>query len=178
MTASFHFCGTFPSRQMRVGGTPAGWSDLVGGRVSAVPRGARPAPMLSRVPLLSLLWQSPPPGLDPEGTRDWLQRQPLRYVGIEHFGFRVQQRTEQSHPSLADMPFVAQQSSSLVTDTLWFDLLRLLQLHRFDVLEESMLVSHTQLLRQLNDVALEKTNNPQVNSGCFCTELQLECIVR
>ena len=36
-------------------------------------------------------------GLDPEGTRDWLLRQPLRYVGIEHVGFRVQQRTEESH---------------------------------------------------------------------------------
>ena len=57
-------------------------------------------------------------GLDPEGTRDWLLRQPLRYVGIEHVGFRVQQRTEESHPSLADTPFVAQQSPSLVTDAL------------------------------------------------------------
>ena len=57
-------------------------------------------------------------GLDPEGTRDWLLRQLLRYVGIEHVGFRVQQRTEESHPSLADTPFVAQQSPSLVTDAL------------------------------------------------------------
>ena len=37
-------------------------------------------------------------GLDPEGTRDWLLRQPLRYVGIEHAGFRVQQQAEESHP--------------------------------------------------------------------------------
>ena len=41
-------------------------------------------------------------GLDPEGTRDWLLRQLLWYVGIELVGFRVQQRTEESHPSLAD----------------------------------------------------------------------------
>ena len=34
---------------------------------------------------------------------------------------------------------------------------RLLHLHRFDVLEEFMLVSHAQLLFQLNDVALEQT---------------------
>ena len=32
---------------------------------------------------------------------------------------------------------------------------RLLHLHRFDALEDSMLVSHTQLLLQLNDVAVE-----------------------
>ena len=55
-------------------------------------------------------------GLDPEGTRDWMLRQPLRDVGIEHVGFRVQQRAEESHLPLVDTPFVAQQSSFLVTD--------------------------------------------------------------
>ena len=98
-------------------------------------------------------------GLDPEGTRDWMLRQPLRDVGIEHVGFRVQQRAGETYPPLADTPFVAQQSSFLVADELWFDLLRLLQLHRSDVLEESVLVSHAQLLLQLNDVALEETND-------------------
>ena len=57
-------------------------------------------------------------GLDPEGTRDWMLRQPLWDVGIEHAGFGVQQRAEESHPSLADTPFVAQQSPPLVTDAL------------------------------------------------------------
>ena len=98
-------------------------------------------------------------GLDPEGTRDWMLRQPLRDVGIEHVGFRVQQRAGETYPPLADTPFVAQQSSFLVADELWFDLLRLLQLHRSDVLEKSVLVSHAQLLLQLNDVALEETND-------------------
>ena len=54
-------------------------------------------------------------GLNPECTRDWMLRQPLRDVGIEHVGFRVQQRNEESHPPLANQPFVAQQSSFLVT---------------------------------------------------------------
>ena len=44
-------------------------------------------------------------------------------------------------------------------DVLWFDLICLLQLHRFHVLEESVLISHVQLLLQLNDVALEETND-------------------
>ena len=57
-------------------------------------------------------------GLDPEGTRDWLLRQPLRYVGIEHVGFRAQQQTEESYPSLADAAFVVQPPPSLVTDAL------------------------------------------------------------
>ena len=57
-------------------------------------------------------------GLDPEGTRDWMLRQPLRDVGIEHVGFSVQQRAEELHPPLADTPFVAQQSPFLVTDAL------------------------------------------------------------
>ena len=35
----------------------------------------------------------------------------------------------------------------------------LLQLHRFDVLEESVLVSRAQLLFEVNDVALEETND-------------------
>ena len=56
--------------------------------------------------------------LDPEDTRDWVLRQPLRDVGIEHVGFGVQQRAEESDPSLADTPFVAQQSPPLVTDAL------------------------------------------------------------
>ena len=56
-------------------------------------------------------------GLDLEGTRDWMLRQPLRDVGID-VGFRVQQRAEESHPPLADTPFVAQQSLFLVTDAL------------------------------------------------------------
>ena len=30
-------------------------------------------------------------GLNPKGTRDWMLRQPLGDVGIEHLGFRVQQ---------------------------------------------------------------------------------------
>ena len=39
-------------------------------------------------------------GLDPEGTRDCLLRQPLRYVGIEHVGFRVQnERKNRTHLS-------------------------------------------------------------------------------
>ena len=57
-------------------------------------------------------------GLDPEGTCEWVLWQPLRDVGIEHVGFSVQQRAEESHLSLADTPFVAQQSLSLVTDAL------------------------------------------------------------
>ena len=55
--------------------------------------------------------------------------------------------------------FVPQQSPFLVTDVLRLDISRLLQLHRFDILEESMLVSHAQLLLQLNDGALEETND-------------------
>ena len=69
-------------------------------------------------------------GLDPEGTCDWVLRQPLRDVGIEHVGFSIQQQAEESYSCLTDTPFVAQQSLSLVTDALRFDLLRLLQLHR------------------------------------------------
>ena len=42
-------------------GGESGWSGLVEVRVSAVPREARPAPLLSRLPLPSSLWQSPPP---------------------------------------------------------------------------------------------------------------------
>ena len=72
-------------------------------------------------------------GLDPEGTCDWMLRQPLRDVGIQRIGFRVQQRAKESHPPLVDTPFVAQQSPFLVTDALRFDLLCLLPLHRFDV---------------------------------------------
>ena len=98
-------------------------------------------------------------GLDPEGNRDWLLRQPLRYVGIEHVGFSVKQRARELHPSLADTPFVTQQCPPFVTGALWFDLLRLLQPHRFDVLEKFMLVSHAELLLQLNDVVLEETND-------------------
>ena len=37
-------------------------------------------------------------GLDPEGTRDWVLRQPRRDVGIKHVGFGVQQRAEEPHP--------------------------------------------------------------------------------
>ena len=48
---------------------------------------------------------------------------------------------------------------SLVTDVLRFDLLRFLLLHQFDVLEKSMLVAHAQLLLQLDNVALEETND-------------------
>ena len=58
-----------------------------------------------------------------------------------------------------DTPFVAQQSPFLVTDALRFDFLCLLQLHRFDVLEESVLISDAQLLLQLNDVAFGETND-------------------
>ena len=52
MTASFHCCWTFPSRQMWVVSrwNSTGWSGLVEVRVSAVPREARPAPLLSRLP--------------------------------------------------------------------------------------------------------------------------------
>ena len=82
-------------------------------------------------------------GLDPEDVRDWMLRQPFRDVGIEYFVFIVQQRAEESHPPLADTPFVGQPSPFLVTDALSFDLLPLIQLHRFDVLKESVLVSHT-----------------------------------
>ena len=98
-------------------------------------------------------------GLDPEGTRNWMLRQPLWDVGIEHVGFSVQQRTEESHSPLPDTPFVSQQSRFFVTYVLRLNLLRLLQLHRFDVLEEPVLVSHAQLLLQLNDMALEETND-------------------
>ena len=58
-------------------------------------------------------------GLDPEGTRDWMLRQPLRDIGIDLVGFfGVQQRAQESYPPLADTSFVAQQSSFLVTDAL------------------------------------------------------------
>ena len=95
-------------------------------------------------------------GLDPDGTHDWLLRQPLPYAGIEHVGLRVRNerknRTHLSriHPlSRSSLP----PSSRTHCESTFFVLL---QLHRFDVLEESMLISHTQLLLQLNDVALEK----------------------
>ena len=86
-------------------------------------------------------------------------RQPFRDVGIEHVRSRVQQRAEESHPPFADTSFVAQKSPFLVADTLLLDLLCLLQLHRFNVLEVSVLISRAQLLLQLNDVALKKTND-------------------
>ena len=54
---------------------------------------------------------------------------------------------------------LALQSPFLVTDALRFNVLRRLQLHRFYVLEKSMLLSHPQILLQLNDVALEETND-------------------
>ena len=57
-------------------------------------------------------------GLDPEGTRDWMLRQPLRDIGIDLVGFSVQQRAEESYPPLADASFDAQQSSFLVTNAL------------------------------------------------------------
>ena len=56
--------------------------------------------------------------LDPEGTRDWMLRQPLRDIGIELVGFSVQQRAEELYLHLADTPSVAQQSSFIVTDAL------------------------------------------------------------
>ena len=43
-------------------------------------------------------------GLDPDGTRDWMLRQPLQDVGIEHVGFGLQQRAEESYPSLRIRP--------------------------------------------------------------------------
>ena len=80
----------------------------------------RPHCFLSRLPLpSSLCGNLLLSGLDPEGTRDWMLRQLLPDVGIEHVGFSVQQRAEESHPPLADTPFVAQQSSFFVTDALW-----------------------------------------------------------
>ena len=121
MTASFHCCGTFPSRQRRV---VSRWnseqddpvllkSEFQQFREEPVrPHYFRVCHCLHRCGNFLLR------GLDSEGTRDWLLRQPLRYVGIEHVGFRVQQRTEESHTSLAYTPFVAQQSPSLVTDAL------------------------------------------------------------
>ena len=48
----------------------------------------------------------------------WMLRQSYRDVGIEHVGFSVQRRAEESHPSPANTLFVAQQSPSLVTDAL------------------------------------------------------------
>ena len=56
--------------------------------------------------------------LDPEGTRDWMLRQPLPDIGIDLVGFSVQQRAEESYPPLADTYFIEQQSSFLVTDAL------------------------------------------------------------
>ena len=98
-----------------------------------------------------------------EGTRDGLLPELLWHVGIQHVVFRVQQRVEESHPSLADTPFVPKQSPFFVTDVLRFDLSRLLQLYQLDVLEESMPVSHAQLLLKSNDVTFEATND------FFCT---------
>ena len=54
-------------------------------------------------------------GLGPEGTRNELLRQPFWVVVIEYAGFRVQQRVEESHLSLADAHFVSQKSPCLVT---------------------------------------------------------------
>ena len=53
----------------------------------------------------------------------------------------------------------ALQSPFLVTDALRFNFLPLLQLRLFDGLEKSILVSHPQILLQLNDVALEGKND-------------------
>ena len=64
-----------------------------------------------------------------------------------------------SHPPLAETPLLAQQSPFLAMDAQSLYLSRLLQLPRFDVLEEAVLVSHAELLLQLNDVADKETNN-------------------
>ena len=112
------------------------------------------------------LWQSPLPWARSRGRSRLVAAVALWNVGIELVGFGIQQRAEESHPSFVGTPLVTQQSAFLVTDALWFDLLRCLQRHGFDVLKESMLISHAQLFIQLNDVALEKTN------GC-CTSHSL-----
>ena len=134
----FHCCGTFPSRQMRVVSRwnsrrmfRSCWS-LSFSRKAGWPHCFRVCHCLYRCGNLSLR------GLGPEGTRNGLLRQPLWDVGIAPVGFRVQQRAGESRPSLADMPFISQQSSFLVTYVLRFDLLGFLQLHlhRLDVMEE------------------------------------------
>ena len=96
MTASFHCCGTFPARQMWVvsqDGPVLLKNEFQQFRGKPVrPHCFLVCRCLHRCGNLLLR------GLDPEGTRDWLLRQPLRYFGIEHVGFRrVQQRTEESH---------------------------------------------------------------------------------
>ena len=94
MTASFHCCGTFPSRQMRV---VSRWNSSrmvrsFWGPSFSSSAGSPSGPTAFSFAIAfhrcgNVLLR----GLDPEGTHDWLLRQPLRYVGIEHVGFRVQQ---------------------------------------------------------------------------------------
>ena len=109
----------------------------------------RLAPLLLHLPLPSSLWHPP---TAQTRSRGYSQRVvAAASLGCWYRECRISRSaaSERIALSLEDTPFVSQQSSFLVTNVMRFDLRSFLQLHQFDVLKESMLVSHAQLRFQL-----------------------------
>ena len=158
MTAAFYCCGTFPSRQMRV---ISRWSSSSMIRPCRIPSfssstGSSSGPTaFASVITLFITVAISSVGRSRRRTRRVVEGASLgcRDLSCRILRSEVSGRIAPvSHgcalcPAAVSLP---RNGRTAIRPS------RLLHLHRFDVLEESMLVSHTQLLLQLNDVALEE----------------------